>query len=135
MLNANYLLSRVKHILPCRKAIAACTSSSPRPPKLKSDKGISAMDIAKRLLDFGFHAPTVYFPLIGERSDDDRADRNRKQGNARRLRRNAVPHHRRRPRVLHEAPHTTPISRPDEVQPPASRCWSSGRHSEWPTSA
>ena len=31
---------------------------------LKSRCGISAMDIAKRLLDFGFHAPTVYFPLI-----------------------------------------------------------------------
>ena len=26
--------------------------------------GVSAMDIAKRLLDFGFHAPTIYFPLI-----------------------------------------------------------------------
>ncbi len=31
---------------------------------LKADRGISAMDIAKRLLDYGFHAPTVYFPLI-----------------------------------------------------------------------
>jgi glycine dehydrogenase subunit 2 len=30
---------------------------------LKKEKGITAMDIAKRLLDFGFHAPTVYFPL------------------------------------------------------------------------
>ena len=31
--------------------------------RLKSEKGISAMDLAKRLLDYGFHAPTVYFPL------------------------------------------------------------------------
>ena len=75
------------------------------------------MDLAKRLLDYGFHAPTVYFPLIGARSDHDRADRNREQGNARRLRRDAVP---RSPsedaELLHDAPHTTPISRPDEVQ-------------------
>ena len=32
--------------------------------KLKAKRGISAMDIAKRLLDYGFHAPTVYFPPI-----------------------------------------------------------------------
>ncbi len=30
----------------------------------KRAKGISAMDFAKRLLDFGYHAPTVYFPLV-----------------------------------------------------------------------
>ena len=30
---------------------------------LKKKNGVSAMDLAKRLLDFGFHAPTVYFPL------------------------------------------------------------------------
>ncbi len=31
---------------------------------LAKDRGIRAMDIAKRLIDFNFHAPTVYFPLI-----------------------------------------------------------------------
>src|SRR5207237_1753382 len=31
---------------------------------LRRERKISAMDIAKRLLDFGYHAPTVYFPLI-----------------------------------------------------------------------
>ncbi len=44
------------------------------------------MDIAKRLLDFGFHAPTVYFPLTVPGSDDDRADGDGEQGNARRIR-------------------------------------------------
>ena len=34
-----------------------------RPPSSRAEKGISAMDLAKRLLDYGFHAPTVYFPL------------------------------------------------------------------------
>ncbi|MBI2477323.1 MAG: aminomethyl-transferring glycine dehydrogenase subunit GcvPB [Planctomycetia bacterium] len=63
VLNANYLLSRVKHILPiphgnrCMHEFVATAS------ELKKTKGISAMDIAKRLLDFGYHAPTVYFPL------------------------------------------------------------------------
>ena len=31
---------------------------------LRRERRISAMDIAKRLLDFGYHAPTVYFPLV-----------------------------------------------------------------------
>ena len=31
---------------------------------LKKSKGITAMNLAKRLLDYGFHAPTVYFPLV-----------------------------------------------------------------------
>ncbi|HMP18683.1 MAG TPA: aminomethyl-transferring glycine dehydrogenase subunit GcvPB, partial [Gemmatales bacterium] len=32
--------------------------------KDRRERRVSAMDIAKRLLDYGFHAPTVYFPLI-----------------------------------------------------------------------
>jgi len=32
--------------------------------RLRSEKGIRALDIAKRLLDYGLHPPTVYFPLI-----------------------------------------------------------------------
>ena len=31
---------------------------------LRREKKISAMDVGKRLLDYGFHAPTVYFPLV-----------------------------------------------------------------------
>ena len=64
VLGANYLLSRVKHILPvphgdrCMHEFVATAS------KLKTDRNVTAMDIAKRLLDHGFHAPTVYFPLI-----------------------------------------------------------------------
>jgi glycine dehydrogenase subunit 2 len=63
VLNANYLLSRVKHILRvphgerCMHEFVASAS------QLKQSRGISAMDLAKRLLDYGFHAPTVYFPL------------------------------------------------------------------------
>ena len=34
--------------------------------KRQKEKGVRALDIAKRLLDFGFHPPTVYFPMIVE---------------------------------------------------------------------
>ena len=32
--------------------------------KLKKDTGVQTLDIAKRLIDYGFHPPTIYFPLI-----------------------------------------------------------------------
>ena len=63
MLNANYLLSRVKHILPVPQGDRCMHEFVATAAKLKAERGISAMDIAKRLLDYGFHAPTVYFPL------------------------------------------------------------------------
>src|SRR5947199_4484591 len=80
---------------------------------LKREKKITAMDIAKRLLDFGYHAPTVYFPLVvpealmiepteteSKETLDAFADALLKiwEENA---------------DFLHDAPHTLPISRPD----------------------
>ena len=37
------------------------------------------LDIAKRLIDYGFHPPTIYFPLIVEECLLDRADRDRER--------------------------------------------------------
>jgi glycine dehydrogenase subunit 2 len=68
VLNANYLVKRLSKIkglmLPydgARLRKHECVFSA---KSLKNDTGVSAQDIAKRLLDYGFHAPTVYFPLI-----------------------------------------------------------------------
>ena len=64
VLNANYLLAKLKPVLTvphgdrCMHEFVASAS------RLKAEKGITAMEIAKRLLDYGFHAPTVYFPPI-----------------------------------------------------------------------
>ena len=64
MLNANYLLARVKDV-PAGAAGDRCMHEFvASAAELKAERGIAAMDIAKRLLDYGFHAPTVYFPLI-----------------------------------------------------------------------
>ena len=68
VLNANYLLSKVKHILPVPQGDRCMHEFVASASKLKSERGISAMDIAKRLLDFGFHAPTVYFPMTVKES-------------------------------------------------------------------
>ena len=63
VLNANYLLARVKHILPVPHGDKCMHEFVASAERLKATRGITAMDIAKRLLDYGFHAPTVYFPL------------------------------------------------------------------------
>ena len=64
VLNANYLRARLRGTLP--RAVrpgSACTSSCSPPPHDPEHSG-AAHDIAKRILDFGMHAPTIYFPLI-----------------------------------------------------------------------
>lgn len=71
MLNANYLLARLKRgragelapvafDRPCMHEFVL--SGAPARKRL----GIKTLDIAKRLLDYGFHPPTVYFPLLVE---------------------------------------------------------------------
>ncbi len=63
IINANYLLARLKgRYAPAhdRFCMHECVFSARR----QKERGIHASDIAKRLLDYGFHAPTVYFPLV-----------------------------------------------------------------------
>jgi len=63
IINANYLLARLKgryHLPHDRHCMHEVVFSG----KLQKEKGVHTRDIAKRLLDFGFYAPTIYFPLI-----------------------------------------------------------------------
>jgi glycine dehydrogenase subunit 2 len=64
VLNANYLLARLKDVyeLPFDRLCMHEFVLSAR--NLKREHGISALDVAKRLMDHGFHPPTIYFPLI-----------------------------------------------------------------------
>jgi glycine dehydrogenase subunit 2 len=64
VLNANYLLARLRgaYDLPYDRLAMHEFVLSAR--SLKRDHGISALDIAKRLMDYGFHPPTIYFPLV-----------------------------------------------------------------------
>jgi glycine dehydrogenase subunit 2 len=116
VLNANYLLSRVKHILPVPQGDRCMHEFVASGSKLKAEKGVAAMDIAKRLLDYGYHAPTVYFPLtVPEAIMIEPTETECKEtldAFAETLFRITGED----PQLLHEAPHTTLISRPDEVQ-------------------
>lgn len=83
---------------------------------LKKAKGVTTMDVAKRLLDYGFHAPTVYFPLtVAESMMIEPTETESREtldafvdALAKILEEPAD--------LLHDAPHSTPISRPDEVR-------------------
>jgi glycine dehydrogenase subunit 2 len=63
VLNANYVLARLRgaYRLPYdRRCMHECVFSGSR----QKAKGVRTLDIAKRLIDHGFHPPTIYFPLI-----------------------------------------------------------------------
>ena len=63
VLNANYLLARLCrafHVPYDRPTMHECVLSD----RLLEDTGVTTMDVAKRLIDYGYHPPTIYFPLI-----------------------------------------------------------------------
>ena len=64
MLNANYLLARLRdaYDLPYDRLCMHEFVLSAR--SLKREHGVTALDVAKRLMDYGFHPPTIYFPLV-----------------------------------------------------------------------
>ncbi len=84
--------------------------------KLKSDRGVSAMDIAKRLLDYGFHAPTVYFPPIVREAMMIEPTETESKETLDAFAETLFRISEEPADLLHEAPHTTTISRPDEVR-------------------
>jgi glycine dehydrogenase subunit 2 len=116
VLNANYLLSRVKHFLPVPQGDRCMHEFVATASKLKADKGISAMDVAKRLLDYGFHAPTVYFPLSVKESIMIEPTETESKQTLDAFAETLFRILEEDPDTLHDAPHTTPISRPDEVR-------------------
>lgn len=115
VLNANYLLAKVKHILPVPHGDRCMHEFVASGSELKKRKGVTAMDIAKRLLDYGFHAPTVYFPLtvpeaimIEPTETESKETLDAFASTLFRITDEAAD-------LLHEAPHSTVVSRPDEV--------------------
>jgi glycine dehydrogenase subunit 2 len=116
VLNANYLKARLADVLPTMRGGKFCMHEFvASAKKIQAEKHISAMDIAKRLLDFGYHAPTVYFPLVvpeammmepTETESKETLDAFADTVHAI-LKEDAD--------FLHNAPHNTPVSRPDEV--------------------
>jgi glycine dehydrogenase subunit 2 len=115
VLNANYLKAKLKDILPVPHGKRCMHEFVASARRLKEERGITAMDIAKRLLDYGFHAPTVYFPLVVPESIMIEPTETESKETLDRFADVLAAIVREDPQLLHDAPHTTPVSRPDEV--------------------
>ncbi len=116
VLNANYLLSRLKHVFDVPHGDRCMHEFVASARALRRERKISAMDIGKRLLDFGYHAPTVYFPLVVpealmiEPTETESKETLDAFADALiRIRDEDAD-------FLHDAPHDLALSRPDEVK-------------------
>ena len=80
--------------------------------------GATTLDVAKRLLDYGFHAPTIYFPLLFHQAlmiEPTETESKETIDAFIAVMRKIAAEAAQDPNILHEAPHNTPISRPDET--------------------
>ena len=116
VLNANYLLSRLKHFLPVPYGDRCMHEFVASAAKLKEQRNVTAMDLAKRVLDFGFHAPTVYFPLTAPEAMMIEPTETESKQTLDAFAQTLFQITEESADVLHNAPHSTVISRPDEVQ-------------------
>ncbi len=64
VLNANYLAKRLAEHFPLAYDTPALHEAVFTDRDLERETGVKTLDVSKRLLDYGFHAPTVYFPLV-----------------------------------------------------------------------
>ncbi|MCA9752600.1 MAG: aminomethyl-transferring glycine dehydrogenase subunit GcvPB, partial [Gemmatimonadetes bacterium] len=117
VLNANYLRARLSgeyHLPHDRACMHEFVLSGSRQKAL----GVRTMDIAKRLLDFGFHPPTVYFPLIVEEAlmiEPTESENVETLDRFAEAMLDIAREAREAPDVVKSAPHTTPVGRVDEA--------------------
>ena len=116
VLNANWLRHQLRGVYdlpydrPNMHEFVASTTS------LKKAKGVRALDVGKRLLEEGFHAPTVYFPLIVDEALMIEPTETESPQTRRRPGRGPGDDRRRPRRDAGPAPRTTPVGRVDEAR-------------------
>ena len=118
VLNANYILKRLADRYdPATPGYCMheCVVSARRQKKL----GVSAMDIAKRLLDLGFYAPSTYFPLIVEEAlmiEPTETESKETLDQFCEAMLQIAKEAEENPAVIHDAPVTTPVRRLDQTK-------------------
>jgi glycine dehydrogenase subunit 2 len=119
VLNANYLRTLLRGFLRMHLDRRCMHEFVCSPTDLKEKTGVRTLDIAKRLLDHGFHPPTVYFPLIVPEclmiEPTETESKETLDAFAEALRAIVKEAH-ENPTVLQTAPHTMPVRRLDEVR-------------------
>jgi glycine dehydrogenase subunit 2 len=123
VLNANYLLARLREqgvaeYLPLAYGDLCMHEFVLSGGPMRRELGIKTLDLAKRLLDFGFHPPTVYFPLLVDEAlmvepteTETRETLDAFAEAIAAILREAAED----PEIARTAPHTTPVRRLDEV--------------------
>ena len=118
VLNANYLMHALKDTYhlpydrPCMHEVVFSAGS-------QRAKGVKGLDIAKRLLDYGFHAPTMYFPLIVDEAlmVEPTETESKETLDAFIEALKAIDREvSEDPELVTQAPHATPVSRLDETR-------------------
>lgn len=120
-LNANYLMAELRRAgfdvaFPTRRASHEFVVTL---KKLRDETGVTAMDVAKRLLDKGFHAPTTYFPLLVPEClliEPTETESRQTLDAFVAAMGEILEEARTRPEVVKTAPHATPVRRLDEVR-------------------
>jgi glycine dehydrogenase subunit 2 len=118
VLNANYLKALVSETFPTVYP-GTCMHEFVSSGKPYKKDGVRTMDIAKRLIDLGYHPPTVYFPLVVEEAlmvePTETESKETIDGLGAAL--NQIAREASEdPDLLHDAPRTTPVRRPDEAR-------------------
>ena len=116
-LNANYIKEMLKDVyeLPIE---GLCKHEFVFDGLKDKSTGVTTMDIAKRLLDYGYHAPTIYFPLLFHEAMMIEPTENESKDTIdgfidvlRKIAQEAI----EEPETVKSAPHHTPIGRVDDV--------------------
>lgn len=130
VLNANYMRVKLSDVYPMAYDEICMHEFVMTLEPMKHQNGVTAMDIAKALLDYGIHPPTMYFPLIVHEAlmvEPTETESRETLDEAIEVFHKIYEEAMGNPQALHSAPHTTPIGRPDEVtaarKPVLRYCW------------
>ena len=119
VINANYILTELKgyYDLPydrtCMHEVVFAATN------LRREYGVRAMDVAKRLIDYGIHPPTMYFPLVVEEAlmiEPTETESKETLDYFIEVMRQIAAEAKEDPDLLHDAPHNTPNTRLDEAR-------------------
>ena len=116
-LNANYIKESLKDVyeLPIE---SVCKHEFVFDGLKDKSTGVTTMDVAKRLLDYGYHAPTIYFPLLFHEAmmiEPTESESKETIDGFIRVMRTIAKEAKENPELVKTAPHTTPIGRVDDV--------------------
>ncbi len=118
VLNANYMLHQLKDTFQVPFPDNCMHEFILSLEELKKETGVSALDFAKALLDYGMHPPTMYFPMIVHEAlmvEPTETETRETLDEAVAVYKNVLKEAKEDPTRMHTYPLTTPVGRPDEV--------------------